>query len=90
MIMASPDRDWLPLSEAAALAGCSDGWLRLLLGQNQEQWARQGLCWKAGERAWVVHRNLATEIGKGLTTRSIGKRGPKPGKKRRNARKKGA
>lgn len=86
--MASPDRDWLPVAEAAALAGCSDGWMRLLLGQHEEDWTKKGLCWKAGERAWVVHRNLATEIGKGLTTRSIGKRGPKPGKKAKTPRKK--
>ena len=84
--MASPDREWLPLSEAATLAGCTDGWLRLLLGKKHGDWEKQGLCWKAGERAWVVHRDLVAQIGKGLTTRSVGKRGPKPVKKGRNPR----
>ena len=86
--MASPNRDWLPLSEAATLAGCTDGWLRLLLGKHKKEWTAGGLCWKAGERAWVVHRDLVAQIGSGLSTRSVGKRGPKPVKKGRNPRRK--
>ena len=86
--MASPNREWLPVKEAAQLAGCTDGWLRLLLGEHHEDWEKKGLCWKAGERAWVVHRDLVAQIGSGLSTRSVGKRATKTVKKGRNPRRK--
>lgn len=87
MVVASPNNEWLPVSEAAKVAGCTDGWLRLLLGQNKEIWGQEGLCWKAGTRTWLMHRDLVARIGSGLSTRSVGRRGPKPVKK---SRKKGS
>ena len=71
--MGSPDGIWLGLAEAAQKAGCSEGWLRLLIGQNPE-WEAEGWVWRAGQRAWVVHRHVVREIKTGLTTRAIGKR----------------
>ena len=66
--VASPDREWLTVSEAAALAGCTQGWVRLLLGDGRLAG------WKAGARAWLIRRADAEALKGTLTSRSVGRR----------------
>lgn len=81
MVVASPDKEWLTVSEAADLAGCTVGWIRLLLGRGQLHG------WKAGERAWLVSASDARQLRQSLTARSVGKREAKPAAaKRRKSR----
>ncbi len=75
--MCSPGKEWLSVAEAAGEAGCTDGWLRLLLGKNRQEWTKAGRCWKVGERAWALHRDLVKEIAGGLSARSRGRRDTK-------------
>jgi hypothetical protein len=82
MDMCSPGKEWFSVAEAATEAGCTDGWLRLLLGKNRQPWIKAGRCWKVGERAWALHRDLVQEIKGGLSNRSLGRRETK--KPRRN------
>jgi excisionase family DNA binding protein len=81
MVVASPDKEWLTVSEAADLAGCTAGWIRLLLGRGELEG------WKAGERAWLVKAAAAKALRSDLTSRSVGKRDTKPAApKRRKSR----
>ena len=66
--MASPDKEWVTIGEAAELAGCTNGWLRMLLQKGELKG------WKAGQRAWLLLRSDALALKTTLTTRSIGKR----------------
>lgn len=79
--MASPDREWITVAEAAALAGCTEGWLRLLLGDGRLAG------WKAGARAWLIRRTDAEALKGTLTSRSVGRRdAPKKPAKRKKTR----
>ena len=81
--MSSPGKEWLSVAEASQEAGCTEGWLRLLLGKHSDEWMPAGRCWKVGTRAWAMHRDLVREIKSGLSIRSVGRReSPKPRKKR--------
>lgn len=62
--MASPDNTWITVSEAAALAGCVESYLRRLLDAGRLKG------WKAGERAWLVDRQAVMELAGTLSTRS--------------------
>jgi hypothetical protein len=77
--MASPDKEWVTVAETAKLAGCTVGWVRMLLLTEQLSG------WKAGARAWLIKRTDAEGLKKTLTIRSVGKREtkPKPPKKRK-------
>lgn len=66
--MASPDKEWVTVVEAAEIAGCTVGWIRLLLGKGKLEG------WKAGERAWLVRRTAAVKLRGTLTDASVGKR----------------
>jgi len=79
--VASPDREWITVAEAAALAGCTEGWLRLLLGDGRLAG------WKAGARAWLIRRTDAEALKGTLTSRSVGRRdAPKKPAKRKKTR----
>jgi excisionase family DNA binding protein len=81
MIVASPDKEWLTVAEAAELAGCSEGWIRLKLAAGELEG------WKSGERAWNVAVDSVLELRKTLSPRSLGQRDAKPAKpKRRKSR----
>jgi excisionase family DNA binding protein len=83
MVVASPDESWLTVSEAAKQAGCTEGWVRLLLGDGRLKG------WKAGERAWLIHKTDVETLKSSLTTRSVGRRDAKPATpKKRKTRKK--
>jgi excisionase family DNA binding protein len=75
--VASPDKTWLTVEEAVALIGCTDGWVRHLLREGKLEG------WRAGERAWLVRRESAIEIRRGLTTRSNAKKGERPSRPRK-------
>ena len=66
--MSSPDNEWITIAEAVAVAGCTDGWLRMLLAKGEIKG------WKAGQRAWLLRRTDALALKTTLTTRSVGKR----------------
>jgi excisionase family DNA binding protein len=79
--VASPDREWITVAEAAALAGCTQGWVRLLLGDGRLAG------WKAGARAWLIRRSDAEALKGTLTVRSVGRRdAPKKPAKRKKTR----
>jgi excisionase family DNA binding protein len=79
--LASPDKEWLTVSEAAETAGCTVGWIRLLLGRGDLEG------WKAGERAWLVKAEAAKALRATLSDRSVGRRhAKKPVTKRRKSR----
>lgn len=81
MVVASPDKEWLTVSEAAKKAGCTEGWIRMLLLRGQLDG------WKSGERAWNVSADAIKELSRSLTDRSVGKREKKsPAPKRRKSR----
>ena len=81
MVVASPDKEWLTVAEAAQAAGCTQGWIRLLLGRGDLAG------WKAGERAWLVDAAAARALRGSLSTRSVGQReAQKPASKRRKSR----
>ena len=42
--MASPDKEWITIAEAVRLAGCTEGYLRRLLGDGDSRLTG----WKAG------------------------------------------
>ncbi len=64
--MASPDKEWITIAEAVRLAGCTEGYLRRLLGDGDSRLTG----WKAGERAWLVKRADVVALRESLTTRS--------------------
>jgi hypothetical protein len=68
--MAIPDKEWLTTDKAAEIAGCTEGWLRLLLGRGDKR--LEG--WKIGQRAWLVSRTSLEAFRGTLTSRSVGKR----------------
>ena len=81
MVVASPDKEWLTVAEAAEAAGCTVGWIRLLLGRGDLAG------WKAGERAWLVDAAAARALRGSLSVRSVGQReAPRPTSKRRKSR----
>jgi excisionase family DNA binding protein len=70
--VASPDEEWLTVAETAKAAGCTVGWVRLLLGDGRLNG------WRAGQRAWLVHKADAEWLKSTLTVRSVGRREVKP------------
>ena len=81
--MASPDKEWITVAEAVELAGCTEGYLRRLLGEGDQR--LRG--WKAGARAWLVRRDDVLELRRHLTTRSNARRHERAGRPRRRTRK---
>lgn len=84
--MASPDKEWITIAEAAALAGCTEGYLRRLLGGKDSRLTG----WKAGERAWLVKKVDILALKASLTTRSNLRKAerpaaPKPKRKRKTS-----
>ena len=77
--MASPDKEWVTVAEAVELAGCTEGYLRRLLGEGDTR--LRG--WKAGARAWLVKREDVLELRQQLTTRSNARRHERSGRRRR-------
>ena len=85
MVVASPDKEWITIAEAVRLAGCTEGYLRRLLGDGDSRLTG----WKAGERAWLVKRADVVALRESLTTRSNLKKDQRPaaakGRRKRKA-----
>lgn len=66
MVVASPDKEWVTITEAVELAGCTEGYLRRLLIADDPRLTG----WKAGARAWLVRREDVLKLRERLTLRS--------------------
>jgi len=73
---------WLTVSEAVEYMGCSEAWVRTLLGAGKLRGAK-----RIGQRVWLIPEAAATEAKAGLTTRAKGKRhlAKRPAAKRKKA-----
>jgi excisionase family DNA binding protein len=61
--------EYLTVSEAVEVMGCSEGWIRTLLGEGKIKGAR-----RIGQRVWLIPATAAREVRDGLSTRSGGKK----------------
>ena len=61
--------EYLTVAEAVDLMGCSEGWVRTLLGQGKLPGAR-----RIGQRVWLIPTSAAQHARDGLSTRSVGKK----------------
>ncbi len=52
--------DWLNVTEAATVAGCTSGWIRLLLRNGKLAG------WRAGQRAWLVRKSDCAALRQSL------------------------
>ena len=77
--------EYLTVLEAVELMGCSEAWVRTLLGRGLLPGAR-----RIGQRVWLIPKVAATEAKDGLSTRATGKRhlAKRPAAKRKKAKRK--
>ena len=77
--------EYLTVLEAVELMGCSEAWVRTLLGRGLLPGAR-----RIGQRVWLIPKAAATEAKDGLSTRATGKRhlAKRPAAKRTKAKRK--
>ena len=61
--------EYLTVAEAVAVMGCSEGWVRTLLGKGKINGAR-----RIGQRVWLIPAIAARNVRDGLSTRSVGKK----------------
>lgn len=61
--------EYLTVAEAVKEMGCSEGWVRALLGEGKLPGAR-----RIGQRVWLIPAAAAREARDNLTTRSVGKK----------------
>lgn len=61
--------EYLTVSEAVEVMGCTDGWVRILLRDGKLPGAR-----RIGQRVWLIPAAAAKTARDGLTTRSVGKK----------------
>jgi len=61
--------EYLTVAEAVGVMGCSEGWVRTLLGEGKLKGAR-----RIGQRVWLIPAAAAREARDALTTRSVGKK----------------
>lgn len=73
MVAMSPQKldggEYLTVAEAVDVMGCSEGWVRHLLGEGKLAGAR-----RIGQRVWLIPAEACREARDGLTTRSVGKK----------------
>ena len=74
--------EYLTVAEAVALMGCTDGWVRHLLGEGKMPGAR-----RIGQRIWLIPAAAARAARDNLTTRANAKRhlAKRPAAKRKKA-----
>jgi hypothetical protein len=77
--------EYLTVLEAVELMGCSEAWVRTLLGRGLLPGAR-----RIGQRVWLIPKTAATEAKDALSTRATGKRhlAKRPAAKRKKAKRK--
>jgi excisionase family DNA binding protein len=61
--------EYLTVAEAVEIMGCSEGWVRTLLGEGKLRGAR-----RVGQRVWLIPVAAARDARDGLSTRSVGKK----------------
>ncbi len=61
--------EYLTVTEAVELMGCTDGWVRILLREGKLPGAR-----RIGQRVWLIPTSAAKQARDALTTRSVGKK----------------
>jgi hypothetical protein len=61
--------EYLTVAEAVEIMGCTEGWIRHLLGEGKLAGAR-----RIGQRIWLIPSQAAQRARDGLTTRSAGKK----------------
>ena len=61
--------EYLTVAEATEVMGCTQGWVRHLLGEGKLPGAR-----RIGQRVWLIPASAAKAARDGLTTRSVGKK----------------
>lgn len=89
MVAMSPQKidggEYLTVAEAVDVMGCSEAWVRTLLGRGKLVGAR-----RIGQRVWLIPRSAATEARDALTTRSLGKQhlAKRPASSRKKAKRK--
>jgi predicted transcriptional regulator of viral defense system len=74
---------YFTVAEAVKHMGCSEAWVRTLLGAGKLRGAK-----RIGQRVWLIPEAAATEAKDALTTRAKGKRhlAKRPAAKRKKAR----
>jgi hypothetical protein len=77
--------EYLTVLEAVEHMGCSEAWVRTLLGRGQLPGAK-----RIGQRVWLIPKAAATEAKSALTSRATGKRhlAKRPAAKRKKAKRK--
>ena len=61
--------EYLTVAEAVEVMGCTEGWIRHLLGKGKINGAR-----RIGQRVWLIPAIAARSVRDGLSTRSVGKK----------------
>ena len=61
--------EYLTVAEAVEVMGCTEGWVRTLLGAGRIPGAR-----RIGQRVWLIPTAAAKAARDSLTTRSVGKK----------------
>lgn len=61
--------EYLTVAEAVEVMGCTEGWVRTLLGAGRIPGAR-----RIGQRVWLIPTASAKAARDSLTTRSVGKK----------------
>jgi excisionase family DNA binding protein len=61
--------EYLTVTEAVEVMGCTDGWVRILLREGKLPGAR-----RIGQRVWLIPSAAAKQARDALTTRSVGKK----------------
>jgi excisionase family DNA binding protein len=61
--------EYLTVAEAVEVMGCTEGWIRHLLGEGKLPGAR-----RIGLRVWLIPTAAAKAARDGLSTRSVGKK----------------
>jgi len=76
--------EYLTVLEAVDLMGCTEGWVRMLLGTGRLRGIRHG------QRVWLIPIEAAREARDNLSTRSVGKNhlAKRPAAKRKKSAKK--
>ena len=73
MVAMTPQRidggEYLTVAEAVEVMGCTEGWIRHLLGEDKLPGAR-----RFGQRVWLIPIASAQHARDGLTTRATSKK----------------
>lgn len=89
MIVMTPQKidggEYLTVAEAVEVMGCTEGWIRHLLGSGKLLGAR-----RFGQRVWLIPTAAAARARDGLTTRANANKhlAKRPAAKRKTAKRK--